>query len=145
MPYRITWEDQGVYNKFWDAVDIGQIRRMMDVIGADERFDGIHYVLNDYLDVTRLSLTPAHIDEIVAMDIAQSYSNAHYYSIGVARDKNILRQLEYWTSVHINPERVALFTSLEQARAWISTQPRLVMPRWMPISGARNYWKDYKS
>lgn len=135
MPYRITWEDQGVYNKFWDAVDIGQIRRMMDVIGADERFDDIHYVLNDYLDVTRLSLTPAHIDEIVAMDIAQSYSNGHYYNLGVARDGNILRMLEYWASIHINPGRVALFTSLEQARAWISAQPLLVMPRWMPISG----------
>ncbi|MCK7580421.1 MAG: hypothetical protein MZV65_35430 [Chromatiales bacterium] len=139
MPYRINWEKQGIYNKLWDSVDIGQIRRMMDVIGADERFDGIHYVLNDYLDVTQLSLTPTHIDEIVAIDIAQSYSNPRYYSISVAKDKNILKLLEYWASIHITPGRVALFTSLEQARAWISTRPPLVTPRWMPISGASEW------
>jgi hypothetical protein len=143
MPYRITWEKQGIYNKFWDSVDIGQIRRMMDMIGADERFDDIHYVLNDYLDVTQLSLTPAHIDEIVAIDIAQSYSNPRYYSISVAKDKNILTVLEYWASIHITPGRVALFTSLEQARDWISTRPLLVTPRWMPISGAGD-WRGAK-
>ena len=139
MPYRITWEKLGVYNKLWDTVDIGQIRRMMDIIGADERFDDIHYVINDYLDVTQLSLTPPHIDEIVAIDIAQSYSNPRYYSISVAKDKKILTLLEYWASIHITPGRVALFTSLEQARAWISTRPPLVNLRWMPTSAASDW------
>jgi hypothetical protein len=144
MPYRITWEDHGLYTKFWGTVDVGQIRRMMDMIGADERFDDIHYVLNDYLDVTQLSLTPAHINEIVAIEIAQSYSNSRYYCISVAKDKDILRLLEYWASVHTNPERVVLFTALEQARTWISAQPPLVMLRGMPIPGAGNYWTSLK-
>lgn len=140
MPYRITWEDRGLYSKFWGVVDAGQIRRMMDVIGADERFDDLHYVISDYLDVTEFSLTTQQIDEIVAIDIAQSYSNAHYYSIAIARDEAILRRLEYWVSVHMNPERVVFFDSLERARAWIDAQPLLMTLRW-PLSPAGKFWK----
>lgn len=143
MPYRITWEDQGLYSRFWGKVDLGQIMRMMDVIGADERFDAIHYVLSDYLDVTEFSLTTKQIDEIVALDIAQSYSNARYYSLGIAKDEKIRRLLEYWTAVHMNPERVGVFESLEQARAWIAAQPLFVALRWMPMPAGR-VWKNVK-
>lgn len=129
MPYSITWEEKGVYCKYWGEVDADMVIDAKNKVAEDARFDDMRYLLADYLGVTHQKVTHADIDEILFLDVAQTYSNPYYYNVAVASDERILELLEYWKTSHLHPERVAYFTSLELARNWIAKKPPLTLLR----------------
>lgn len=129
MPYSITWEQKGVYCKFFGKVETAHISDMLREIASDDRFDAIRYWLTDYLDVTQQHIVAADVDEVIALEFAQNFSNSHHYAVAVANDEDILALLHYWKSNHPDHEQIAYFTSLEQAREWIVIQPQLFLQK----------------
>ena len=126
MPYRITWEQNGVYCQFWGEVEAANVIAMLRDISSDGRFDTIHYWLTDYLDVTHQHIVAEEVDEMIALEFAHHCSNSRYYAVAVANDAGILALLRYWTSHHPDQNQLAYFTTVEEARAWIAAQPPIL-------------------
>ena len=120
MPCTITWEPKGVYSKFAGAVGIDDLFQMMRSVAADPRFDDIRYQITDFLDVSNQALTPEEIEEAAALDFAHSLSNPRFLHAAVAQDARVLALLRHWVSVSATPERIACFTTVEEARRWIT-------------------------
>ncbi|NEX23652.1 hypothetical protein G3480_25835 [Thiorhodococcus mannitoliphagus] len=70
MPYRITWEETGVYCQFWGDIATASVVAMLRDVSSDARFDKIHYWLTDYLAVTRVSASPREVDDIIALEFS---------------------------------------------------------------------------
>lgn len=136
MPYRITWESEGVYSKFWGEVNVVQVLAMLEEVGGDYRFDEIFYLLADYTEVTTPQVTPSDVDLVAAIDRAQMLSNQHYLHAAVAESEEALVLLRYWVSLYQDPRHASYFTSVAEARAWVETRKcRKVRASRKPVNG----------
>ncbi|MFO1413977.1 MAG: hypothetical protein U1F10_08745 [Burkholderiales bacterium] len=129
MPHATTWEDSGVYVRFWGHASIADVFAMMEEVGADPRFDVLRYILADYRDVREQSVTPHEVEEVAALGFAHSLTNPHYLHVAVATDTAVVALLGHWKATVAHPDRVAYFPSLQEAREWIRVQPSPSAPR----------------
>lgn len=129
MPYRITWEQNGVYCQFWVDIETANIIAMLREVSSDRRFDAIRYWLTDYLAVTQAPVSAQEVDEIIGLEFAHNCSNSRHYAVAVANDAGILALLNYWTAHHPDRDQLAYFTRLEAARAWIAAQPPILVQK----------------
>lgn len=75
MPYSNIWEKKGVVKKFQGVVTGGELLQSVIDVEEDPRFDEIHYVLNDFLEMDDLVLSEKEISQIASIDKAAAISN----------------------------------------------------------------------
>ena len=49
MPYRIRWEGHGVYRRFFGVITREEFRDAYREMCSDVRYEGIRYIISDYL------------------------------------------------------------------------------------------------
>lgn len=126
MPYRIRWEGHGVYRRFFGVITVAEFREANKEMRTDVRYDGIRYIISDYLeaqpapDVTERDLrTYAELERIYffsSPDIVQAIVATNPKTVTLAR---------YYESLGVSPYCVADFATVAEARQWIASNPRL--------------------
>jgi hypothetical protein len=132
MPCTLDWETKGVYVKFQGACTVLDLVHAFEAIGGDARSDDIHCVIFDFLDVASQNVTESEAEEIAAMDVGLAYSVPRLRFASVSTDERILELWRHFVSVHSMPERHGVFSSLEQARAWVANMESNAPPSSLP-------------
>lgn len=122
MPYRLTWEPQGVCRTYFGDVSIAERRASFDAISADPRFDELRYVVTDYLAVQAYEVTPEATAEIAAMHIGPLFTNPDILIVAVATRPDVLAAINEFRSYGFTLAPYQVFATMAEARAWIARQ-----------------------
>lgn len=122
MPYRITWEPDGVYRTYFGDVTIAQRRASFDAIVSDHRFDCLRYALTDYLAVAGYEVTAEATAKIAALHIGPLFTNPGMLLVAVADRPDILAAIDEFRRYAFITAPYRVFGTAADARAWISSQ-----------------------
>jgi hypothetical protein len=101
---------------------MGDVAQMFEDIAAHPQFEVLQYRITDFLDVTAHSATKEEVEDIVGLDFAHSLRNKQMLKASVATDPKLLALLHHWYRTNANPERLGVFTSVDDARGWVTEQ-----------------------
>ena len=118
MPYRLTWEPQGVYRQYYGDVTIAQRRESFDVICADPRFDDLRYAITDYLAVDGYEVTRASTAEIAALHVGPLITNPRLVIAAVAVRPDIVDAIRNFIGHGFTTNPYRVFATLDDARRW---------------------------
>lgn len=135
MGYEIIWEARGVVKQFSGHVTGKQLLQAGLVTEADSRFDGLRYVINDFLDSTGFSITAEDVDEIVAIDEAASRTNKAISIAVVATHPDIVDLANQYADSPMNVYPTRVFPTLAGAREWLGVSA-LTIGRDFPLAVA---------
>ena len=128
MPFDLTWEAHGVYRRYRGAVTIAERERSFDLICGDPRFDGLHYALTDYLEVSDYEVSETATEEIAARHIAPMQINPRIVIAAVAVDPRIVAAIEHFISLSFVAGPYRVFATEQAARDWIAVQRPVAGP-----------------
>jgi hypothetical protein len=120
MPYRLTWEPQGVYRQYWGDVTIRERRAALDAICGDARYDDLRYSITDYLSVGAYEVTSDATLEIAAMHIAPLVTNPRIVIAAVATRPDIVAAIQEFIGHGLIPAPYQIFATLDEARRWVA-------------------------
>lgn len=123
MGYTITWGARGAVKHFFGEVTGNDVMRSVVEIERDARFDRLRYVINDLLAATAFSCSLQDVDEIAAIDLAASRTNANILIAAVATMPEIVAAARLYAESTMNVYPTRVFATLEEAWAWIATTP----------------------
>lgn len=122
MAYRINWEPEGVYRRYFGDVSIAQRRASLAAISGDHRFDGLRYAITEYLDVAAYEATPESTAEIAAMHVGPLFTNPQLLIVAVADRADILASIHDFMRHGFIKAPYRVFSQMPEARAWLATQ-----------------------
>ena len=126
MPYRIRWEGHGVYRRFFGMVTMTDFRRSHEEIAGDIRYDGIRYIVSDFLGAEAgPGFNKREVEEFAELERLKFYSSPDIVNAAVATDEKILAHIRHFGSLKVSPYPLGIFATVEQARRWIADNPRL--------------------
>jgi len=126
MPYRITWEAQGVYRQYLGDVSIAERRASFEAICADRRFDDARYTITDYLDVAAYEITSEATAEIAALHIGPLRTNPRIVIAAVATRPDVVAAIREFIDHGFTAAPYRVFATLPAARSWTDQVSRPV-------------------
>ena len=125
MPYRLRWEGHGVYRRFFGEVTAAEFLQAYDEMTSDLRYDGIRYIISDYLDCQPGSdLTKRDLKAFAELERSRFYDSPDTVQAMVASDPRTLEYVRYYESLGVSPYCMGTFTNVADARRWIASNPR---------------------
>lgn len=124
MPYDLSWEPGGVVRRYVGDVTVAERGRSFEQICGDVRFDSLHFVITDYLGVTRYEVTHEATEEIAALHVAPLATNPRIAIVAVATDPVVLDAIAHFKSLDFVDVPYQVFATEALARAWLATLPR---------------------
>jgi hypothetical protein len=121
MPYKLTWEQSGVYRQYLGNVSIAERRASFDEICGDRRFDDLRYTITDYLAVEKYEVTEPATAEIAALHIGPLATNPRIAMAAVATRSDIVAAIHDLKSYGFTSAPYRIFESVEEARQWIAS------------------------
>jgi len=121
LPYHNNWKDNGLYRKFTGEITGGEILESNLSIHGDPRFDGINYVLNDFISIVEFDVNNTDINIISTIDNVAALSKQKLKIAIVATNTDLLK----WVNVYLNmmqdsPYETAVFSTCSDALNWAS-------------------------
>ena len=126
MPYLLRWEGHGVYRCFVGVITLTVFREATHEMRSDVRYDGIRYIISDYLeaepgpDITERELR-AHAE----FERLHFYDSPDTVQAIVATDRKTVEYARYYQSLGVSPYCLADFPTVAEARQWVASNPRL--------------------
>lgn len=131
MKYMNTWEARGVYRKYTGLLTGSLIREAVEKVEGDERFDKIRYVLNDYLDVTKIDVSDFELNTIAAIDSVASETNKRIKIAQVATSPDIIDLVtSYDKKLQDNTYTTKVFSNVADARKWVEEEKQQAEARY---------------
>ena len=124
MPYDLSWEPGGVVRRYVGDVTVAERGRSFEQICGDVRFDSLHFVITDYLGVTRYEVTHEATEEIAALHVAPLATNPRIAIAAVATDPVVLDAIAHFKALDFVDVPYQVFATEALARAWLATLPR---------------------
>lgn len=125
MPFEIVWEPLGVYKRYWGVVTVSEFIDSSAKLHGDRRFDSIRYVINDYLGVESHEVSEVAIAGITAISVEGQATNANIRIALVTSDSRIKELAWQFSSRTLASYPTQLFSTVTEARGWITGQPPL--------------------
>jgi len=126
MPYRLRWEGHGVYRRFFGVISAAEFLGAYEEMVADLRYEGIRYVISDYLDAQPgPDLTERDLKAFAELERLRFYDSPDHVQAMVATDPKTLAYVRYYESLRVSPYCMGTFTTVAAAREWIASNPRL--------------------
>ena len=126
MPYRIRWEGHGVYRRFFGVITLAEFRAANKEMRTDVRYDGIRYIISDYLEAQPApDITERDLKAYAELERLYFYSSPDTVHAIVATDPKAVTLARYYESLGVSPYCVADFATVADARGWIASNPRL--------------------
>lgn len=123
MPYRITWEDHGIYVRYSGIVSVDEVLAYASEVEADARFDDVRYSLNDFSACTGMIRSGPALELLAAGDYGASASNPSVKIAVVTDRQDVVELLRAYLTVGLNRYPVRVFPTLAEARNWIAIPP----------------------
>lgn len=119
MGYTVQWEGNGLVKKYFGQVIAAELVDPVVATHADERFDRLRYVINDFLDVQGMVVTQQDIDDIAAHDLGAAVTNPNIRVAMVTGEPSIIDLVHRYlrAASEVFPTRV--FSTMVEARAWV--------------------------
>ena len=119
MAHEYTYEQKGLFVRFYGTVTPADIRAMETKVWSSPLWDRSLYSIVDFTDVEELTLEERHAQDFAYLDNASMRSTRNNKVALIATAPSILALMEvyYETARDLNFE-ARIFSSLEQARAW---------------------------
>jgi hypothetical protein len=126
MPYRIRWEGHGVYRRFFGVITVAEFREANKEMRSDVRYEGIRYIISDYLDAQPAQeITEQDLKAYARKERLHFYDSPDIVQAIVTTDPKNVKFARYYESLGISPYCTADFATVADARAWIASNPRL--------------------
>ncbi len=124
MPHITTWEDEGIYWKYYGDVTNEEIDQAGSEMFGDARFDDIRYFISDTTESTAFSVKkedavyPATQGNVASMHYKKSLKGAMVATNEHARNflKHYIEKSTEWGSSW----DLKLFYTMDEAREWLS-------------------------
>lgn len=122
MPYELTWEEFGVYRRYFGDVSIAERRASFDEICGDPRFDDLKYTITDYLDVGHYEITKVATAEIAALHVGPLLTNPRLVLAAVATRPDIVAAIQDFKDLAFTQAPYRLHANVHDARQWIESE-----------------------
>ena len=124
MPYKIIWEERGIYINQYGIVDLDDIVKMQHEGYGSTQIDNINYIIWDGTKIDDISLTRDQQVIIAAQDIGASHWKKNIYHATVSSKEKInffcKRHIEILEEI-VKGWKFKHFKSLDEARHWIKS------------------------
>ena len=119
MPYEIRWELHGVYSRYYGNVTGEDMRRHIEEVCKDERFDQHRYNLLVFSDATDFSPTERELLINSGVLIGAAFTNHQVLIAAVVTRPNVREALERFHALGVSPYVAKIFPTVAEARKWI--------------------------
>lgn len=120
MPFKLQWENRGVYRQYFGDVTIAERGQSLERICADPRFDDLCYSITCYLNVRAYEATPDDTRGVAALHIGPLMTNPRIIMSAVAVRPDILAHIDAFKATGFVRQPYGVFGSLGEARGWIA-------------------------
>ncbi len=120
MPYELTWEERGVYKRFWGFISFQEYARTQELVLGDSRIDDMRYVINDFRAVEGYTVTAEQVAYLAAFNRGSSFSNPRIRIAYVTSDAKVIFLLRAGAVFSSYPLKD--FATLEAAREWVAKE-----------------------
>ena len=119
MPYRVYWEPHGVYSRCYGNYTGEDMRRHIEEVCKDDRFEQHRYNILDFSDATDFSPTERELLIISGVLIGSAFTNHQVLIAAVVTRENVRAALERFNSLGVSPYVAKIFPTVADARKWI--------------------------
>ena len=117
MSYEIIWKPGGVIQRFFGYVDDEELMQGVVEIEGSPQFDGLRYVINDFLEVTGISAGTGRVEEIAAINRAASLSNRKIRIAVVATHPKVVALADHYARSPMSVYPTRIFPTIAEGRA----------------------------
>lgn len=121
MPHTLTWETNGLYRKFTGDIDTFEVLNSNFQIHEQPQFKDIKYIINDFTEVTSISIEISHTEVFAKTDeiIANTKGNLKI-ALFVTQEAHLPLAQSYREEMKENRFKCEIFASIKEAREWVS-------------------------
>jgi hypothetical protein len=121
MAYENNWEQSGVHRRYWGSTSDIEVMKSVGEGFSDSRFVDLRYVIYDFTDCDDVTYTSEGTELISALGVLSQMTNPNI-KIAIVANKPSTRGLgESYSKVTFNQFPTEMFTTLNEARAWVAT------------------------
>lgn len=120
MAFELLWEPRGVYKRFYGYVTDAELMEAVVTIESDARFDGLRFVINDFLGIEGFSVSEDNVLTISAIDNAASRTNPNIKIAVVATDQRVHELANIYADSPLNAYPTEIFPNPDAARTWLA-------------------------
>lgn len=116
MAYKNEWKEKGLHRQFTGIITGKEVLKANLYIQADERFNNIKYVFNDFTQIEDFEISHVNIAEIATIDNFASKQHEKIKIIILATNKGFLEWAgRYLTQMDVSPFDVVICEDMESA------------------------------
>ena len=119
MPYQIEWELRGLRTRYYGNVTGEDMRRQIEEVCKDERFQQHRYHILDFSEATDFNLTERESLINSGVLIGAAFMNHQVLIAAVVTRENVRAALERFHSLGASPFIAKIFPNEPEARKWI--------------------------
>ncbi len=125
MPYEITWEKRGVYERHFGRLTDQEFVRAVREVESAPRFYDIRYAILDFLELEEFVIDdPSFIDVTAALNAAAAQANPNIKAAVITVSPVVLRLAEAYRAHRLRPFVTEVFSTVEAARVWLAVADR---------------------
>jgi hypothetical protein len=114
-----------VYRRFFGVITRAEFREAYEEMCNDIRYEGIRYIISDYLDgQAAADITERDLRAQAHLERLRFYDSPDTVQAMVATDPKIVAFVKYYESLRVSPHCLAHFATVAEARHWIAGNPR---------------------
>jgi hypothetical protein len=117
MAHDVSWEERGVWFRFYGDVPFEEIHKAYSGFNGDSRFDTQRYLIVDFSGAEKIVFPEEEMKNIVAMDTIAALSNPYLNAAMVANTPEIKKVASLYATN--SPWDSKVFNNIEDARTWI--------------------------
>lgn len=124
MPHCSQWVSDRVIKKFWGFLSGDELAASAEEVARHPEFDGLRYIVNDFLEVTSHDVGPADMERLAVTRFGSMRTNPNICVLLVTRDPGLaaLADMIRYPVLQGSQDTV-VFTRCEDALAWIERRP----------------------
>lgn len=119
LGYSIQWEVNGVVKTYFGHVTSPEVVESVVLTESDERFDRLHYVINDFLGVQAMDGVQSDIDAVAAHDVGAAATNPNIKIAMVTSQPTVIELVQRYLRASGDVFTTRIFPSMAEARAWL--------------------------
>jgi len=119
VPYQVKWEPQGVYSRYYGNVTGEDMRRHIEEVCKDDRFEQHRYNILDFSDATDFSPTERELLINSGVLIGAAFTNHQVLIAAVVTRESVRAALERFHALGVSPYEAKIFPTVAEARKWI--------------------------
>ena len=119
MPYQVQWELHGVYSRYYGIVTGEDMRRHIEEVCKDERFERHRYNILDFSDATEFSPSERELLINSGVLVGAAFMNHQVMVAAVVTRDNVRATFDRLHALGVSPFVAKIFPTVEAARRWI--------------------------